>query len=61
MATLKEINLSDDPLKNILLMAPKLDEVGQNRVLGVVFGLMAGKGYAEEAEGEDVCSKGEDF
>lgn len=43
MSALKEINLSDAPLKNIMLMAPRLDEVSQNRVLGVVFGLMAGK------------------
>lgn len=50
MSTLKEINLSDDPLKNIMLMAPRLDEAGQNRVLGVVFGLMAGK---EEKEVEE--------
>lgn len=50
MSTLKEINLSDDPLKNIMLMAPRLDEAGQNRVLGVVFGLMAGKEGKEVEE-----------
>ena len=27
-----KINLTDDTLKNILIMAPMLDEIGQNRV-----------------------------
>ena len=48
MSAIKQINLSDDPLKNILLMAPHLDEAGQNKVLGVVFGLMAGNREPEE-------------
>lgn len=54
MSALKEINLSDAPLKNIMLMAPCLDEVSQNRVLGVVFGLMAGK---EDEETKELQSK----
>lgn len=54
MSALKEINLSDAPLKNIMLMAPRLDEVSQNRVLGVVFGLMAGK---EDEETKELQSK----
>lgn len=34
--------LTDDPLKNILIMAPLLDEAGQNRVFGLMCGLIAG-------------------
>lgn len=33
--------LSDDTLKNILLMAPLLDEAGQNKVYGLMCGLIA--------------------
>lgn len=40
--TLK-INLTDDPLKNILIMAPLLDEAGQNKVFGLICGLMASR------------------
>lgn len=32
----------DDTLKNILIMAPMLDEVGQNRVFGLMCGLLSG-------------------
>ena len=34
--------LTDDTLKNILIMAPLLDEAGQNRVFGMMCGLIAG-------------------
>ncbi|MDO5349795.1 MAG: hypothetical protein Q4E86_07630 [Lachnospiraceae bacterium] len=40
--TLK-IDLTDDPLKNIYIMAPLLDEAGQNKVFGLICGLVAGK------------------
>ena len=36
------IILTDDPLKNIFIMAPLLDEAGQNRVFGMMCGLIAG-------------------
>lgn len=36
------VNLTDDPLKNILIMAPLLDEAGQNRVFGLMCGLIVG-------------------
>lgn len=32
----------NDTLKNILIMAPMLDEVGQNRVFGLMCGLLSG-------------------
>lgn len=34
----------DDTLKNILIMAPLLDEAGQNKVFGLMCGLMSGSG-----------------
>ena len=39
----------DDTLKNILIMAPMLDEVGQNRVFGLMCGLLSG---SNEKEGD---------
>ena len=39
----------DDTLKNILIMAPMLDEVGQNRVFGLMCGLLSG---SNENEGD---------
>ncbi|MCB6414517.1 hypothetical protein LI221_05460 [Faecalimonas umbilicata] len=42
-AAIKEIELTEgDTLKNILIMAPLLDEVGQNRVFGLMCGLLLG-------------------
>lgn len=38
------INLTDDPLKNIILMAPYLDEPSQNRVFGMICGLIGFNG-----------------
>lgn len=38
------INLTDDPLKNIILMAPYLDEPSQNRVFGMICGLIGFSG-----------------
>lgn len=40
--------LTDDTLKNILIMAPLLDEAGQNRVFGLMCGLIAGKPAVQE-------------
>lgn len=40
----KDVSLTDDTLKNILIMAPMLDEVGQNRVFGLMCGLLASGG-----------------
>lgn len=37
------IKLTDDTLKNILIMAPLLDEAGQNRVFGLMCGLISGE------------------
>lgn len=36
----KNITLTDDTLKNIFIMAPFLDEIGQNRVFGLMCGLL---------------------
>ncbi len=38
----------DDTLKNILIMAPLLDEIGQNRVFGLMCGLLSGGTENEE-------------
>lgn len=45
------INLTDDPLKNIILMAPYLDESGQNRVFGMICGLIGFSGGNESPRG----------
>lgn len=39
---LKSVELTDDTLKNILIMAPLLDEKGQDRVFGLMCGLITG-------------------
>ena len=41
MDKLNGIKLTDDTLENIMIMAPLLDEVGQNRVFGLMCGLLA--------------------
>lgn len=38
-----EIDLTDDPLKNIALMAPHLSEADQNKVFGLMCGLITGE------------------
>ena len=40
MIDVKEITLTDDPLKNIFIMAPHLSEADQNKVFGMVCGLI---------------------
>lgn len=45
------INLTDDPLKNIILMAPYLDEPAQNRVFGMICGLIGFNGGKTEQKG----------
>ena len=37
---LNKISLTDDVLKNIIVMAHYLSEIDQNRVFGVIFGLL---------------------
>ena len=46
-----KISLTDDPLKNICLMAPYLDESGQNRVFGMICGLLGFSGE-EKRDGQ---------
>ena len=41
MQDINSIQLTDDTLKNILIMAPMLDEAGQNKVFGLLCGLIA--------------------
>jgi len=36
------INLTDDTLQNIYIMAPLLNEIDQNKVLGLMLGLIKG-------------------
>lgn len=40
MQDINSIQLTDDTLKNILIMAPMLDEAGQNKVFGLICGLI---------------------
>ena len=46
----ENIKLTEDPLKNIYIMAPYLDEAGQNRVFGMVCGLLGYSGDKEQEE-----------
>ncbi|MCI9082277.1 MAG: hypothetical protein HFI70_08225 [Lachnospiraceae bacterium] len=39
--TIKKLD-TGDTLKNIFIMAPMLDEMGQNRVFGLICGLLSG-------------------
>lgn len=48
MEGLTKIDLTDDPLKNIFIMAPMLDEAGQNKVFGLMCGLLAGPAGTQE-------------
>ena len=38
--SVKDLKLTDDTVKNIQIMAPYLDEKSQNRVFGLMFGLV---------------------
>jgi len=42
MEDIKNIHLTDDTLSNIKIMAPLLDELDQNKVLGLMLGLIKG-------------------
>lgn len=47
--TVNGVELTEnDTLKNILIMAPMLDEIGQNRVFGLMCGLLSGKQKDDE-------------
>ena len=41
MQDVNSIQLTDDTLKNILIMAPMLDAAGQNKVFGLMCGLIS--------------------
>lgn len=43
MTEAKDIELTNDPLTNIHIMAPMLDEKGQASVYGLMFGLIMGR------------------
>ena len=40
MQDIKSIQLTEDTLKNNLIIAPMLDEAGQNKVFGLMCGLI---------------------
>lgn len=48
----KDLQLTDDPLENIKLMAPYLDKEQQKAVYFVMFGMVSGSGM-EKPEGEE--------
>lgn len=55
----KDIGITkDDTLKNILLMAPMLDEAGQNRVFGLMCGLIANVGVQEDIDNKQAVRTG---
>ena len=47
LSTIKDVipELTDDTLRNILLMLPLLDENGQNKVFGLICGLLSSGAY----------------
>lgn len=56
MKTIEQISLTDDTLKNILIMAPLLDEIGQNRVFGLMCGLLQGANPSTKLEAKQTDS-----
>ena len=42
MKEIKDIELTNDPLTNIHIMAPYLNKEGQSAVFGLMFGLIMG-------------------
>ena len=48
MGELAKIELTENPLQNIVAMAPYLDEADQNKVFGMILGLL---GYSGKKEG----------
>ena len=50
MAKVKLSELTDDTLKNILIMAPLLDEAGQCKVYGLMCGLISNNCMYDEKE-----------
>lgn len=52
MSGAKIPDLTDDTLKNILIMAPLLDEMSQNKVFGLMCGLISGTGKTKENSNE---------
>lgn len=52
MAEMKDVKLTDDPLTNIHVMAPLLDENSQNKVFGLMCGLIGNVNSKEESEDE---------
>ncbi|MFQ7873993.1 MAG: hypothetical protein ACLTXE_25230 [Enterocloster aldenensis] len=54
MQDTNSVQLTNDTLKNILIMAPMLDEAGQNKVFGLMCGLIPNvpKGGTDRKRGE---------
>ena len=50
MSKIKIPDLTEDTLENIAIMAPYLDEVGQNRVFGMMCGLITNRHIARESD-----------
>lgn len=55
---INEIVLTKDTLKNILIMAPLLDEAGQNRVFGLMCGLIANSSGKAGSDGNRAVRTG---
>ena len=50
MKAINNVVLTDDTLKNIFIMAPMLDEIGQNRLFGLMCGLLLGTDLQEDSK-----------
>ncbi|MFD1406124.1 hypothetical protein [Robinsoniella peoriensis] len=47
MTKTSEIKLTDNPLDNIKIMAPLLNEASQNQVFGIMLGMVKGDSQKE--------------
>lgn len=56
---MKDIKLTSDPLTNIHIMAPLLDEKGQASVYGLIYGLIMGRELSVKKEKEKQIQKKE--
>lgn len=51
MTKVKDIELTNDPLTNIHIMTPYLDETGRLAVSALMFGFVIGRGTEEQKVG----------
>lgn len=54
MANIKDIKLTDDPLTNIHIMTPYLDEIGRVAVSALMFGVVLGQEMEKESNYSEI-------